>query len=169
MKLKKIVSGDLLFHAVHGLCRVERVIEQDQSGKKVPCYSIVPRVMSKMKVRFVIAMTDLEVAGFHALISAKEAKKILNYLRAGDSSVAQTEHKWILAKNILSFSADKLRVRDQRKRQMLEHSVKGLVGEFSFVLKVTLKEAAARIQKSLGKITKTDPLLLTALANAAEA
>lgn len=168
MKPKKIIDGDLLFHAVHGLCRVERVIEQQQAGKKIKAYSIVPRVMSKMKVRFVVAVGDLEMAGFHRLISPKEAKKILNYLKAGDGSAVQTEPKWILARNILAFSADKLKTRDQRRRQMLEQSIKGLVGEFAFVFKVTLKEAAAKIEKSLGKLPKTVPLLQTVLADAAE-
>jgi hypothetical protein len=51
---------------------------------------------------------------------------------------------------------------------MLEQSIKGLVGEFAFVFKVTLKEAAAKIEKSLGKLTKTVPLLQTVLTDASE-
>lgn len=169
MKLKKIVEGDLLFHAAHGLCRVERVTEETQSGRRVPRYSIVPRVMSKMKVRFVVAASDLEMSGFHRLVSAKEANKILHYLRSGDTRLVQTDQTWILAKNILSFSGDKLKTRDQRKRQLLEHSVRGLVGELACAFKTPLKETAARIEKSLKKISKPDPLVLAALERAIDA
>lgn len=168
MMPRKFAKQDLLYHPTHGLCRVERVTEQEQAGKKVPCYSLVPRVGSKMKVRFVVAAPDLEASGFHRVISAKEANRILEYLKAGDNSADQTGQTWTLAKNILSFSKDKLNPRDQRKRQLMEHSVKGLVGEFSCVLKISLKEAVRKIQQSLGSNTTIHPLLYASLARATE-
>lgn len=168
MSSQKVIPGDLFFHAVHGLCRLDRKVEQERMGKKVLCYSMVPRKVNKMKVRFVVAATDMDIAGFHKLITVREANEILKHLKDGDEKALQKNQTWVLAQNILTFSADKLRTRDQRKRQKLELSVRGLVGEFAFVFKTSLKEAADKIQKSLGQVSKTDPLVLAALENAAE-
>jgi len=165
---KKINGGDLLFHAVHGLCRVDRVSEQDRAGKKGYSYSLVPKVTTRMKVRFVVADSDIEASGFHKMLSPKEANRILDYLKAGDSSVSQTNQTWMLARNILTFSEDRLKTRDQRKRQLLESSVKGLVGEFACVFKLSLKETAALIEKKLAKATRNDPIVLAAFGRAAE-
>ncbi len=168
MKPGMLAPQDLLYHPAHGLCRVDRVTVQERSGKKVACYSLVPRIATKMKVRFVIAEPDLEVSGFHRVISVTEARKILAYLRTGDNSASQTDQTWALARNILSFTKDKLNPRDQRKRQLLEHSVRGLVGEFSCVLEISLKEAVRKIEQSLGSNTTIHPLLHASLSRAIE-
>ena len=167
---EKITEGDLLYHAVHGLCRMDKVIKQNHSGKKGLCYSLVPKVTNKMKMRFVIDVEDIEASGFHTLVSLKEANRILDYLRAGDGAANPPvpNETWNLAQAILSFSHDKIEAKDQRKRQMLARSVKGLLGELAFVLKITLKETAARIQKCLGSTAKISPLVVAALTNAVE-
>ncbi|HNX68260.1 MAG TPA: hypothetical protein PLL75_01190 [Candidatus Omnitrophota bacterium] len=167
MKSSKIVEGDLLFHAAHGLCRVERLIGRDRAGK-TPGYSIVPRTMSRMKVRFLVPASDLEVSGFHRIVSRKAANKILDYLKSGRTDTEETDQAWVLARNILSFSADKLKTRDQRKRQLLEHSVRGLVGELACSFKITLREAVSKVEKSLMKMSKSDPLVFAALERAVE-
>ena len=175
------VRGDLLYHAVHGLCRVDEIIQENQSGREVSCYSLVPKAASQMKTRFIIATADVETSGFHALVSRKEANKILDYLKAGDkkttlptitpktaSSFAWQNQTWGLARAILSFSHEKFEAQDQRKRQLLERSAKGLVGELALVFKITLKETAARVQKSLGNTSKINPSVLVALAHAGD-
>lgn len=168
MKSKKITSRDLLFHPAHGLCRVDRVIEHKRAGQKELSYSLVPKTTNKMKVRFIIAANAVESSGFHRVMSSKEAGKILDYLKAGDDSPTQTDQTWMLAQNILSFSADKLNTRDQRKRQLLEHSVKGLVGELACAFKTPLKQAADKILHSLGNHSNINPVVLTAFENAVE-
>ena len=65
----------------------------------------------------------------------------------------------------MSFSYDNPQAKDQKKRQILEHSVKGLIGELASVFKITLKETAAKVQKSLGNASKINPAVLVALAN----
>lgn len=178
MTQEKIVEGDLLYHAVHGTCRVNEIRKQKQSGKQVLYYSLVPKIANHMKIRFVIAAVDMEASGFHVLISLKEANKILNYLKAGDkvttplattpkaSSFAEQNQTWGLARAILSFSHEKFEAKDQRKRQLLERSAKGLVGELAFVFRSTLKETATKVQKSLGSTSKINPSVLLALAGA---
>ena len=161
-----MVPGDLLYHAVHGLCRVDEIAKENQSGKEVLCYSLVPNTANRMKVRFVVSVVDIQASGFHAPVSLKEAHEILEYLRAGVLTVATAEDQaWVLAKAILSSSRDNL-IKDARKRQMLERSVKGLVGELAFVLKMTLKDMAVSIQKSMGNVSQISPMVLTALAHA---
>ena len=167
MITKEIVQGDLLYHVVHGLCRVDGIGKENQSGREVLCYSLVPKMASKMKVRFAVSVVDLQASGFHAPVSLKEAHEILGYLRAGVLTAATADDQaWVLAKAILSSSRDNLEFKDARKRQMLERSAKGLVGELAFVLKVTLKEMAASVQKSLGNASQISPTVLDALANA---
>ncbi len=179
---EKMVEGDLLYHAVHGLCRLDKIIKQSQSGKEVLSYSLVPKIANEMKIRFVIAVAGLKASGFHALVSLKEANKILVYLKAGKTaatpsdvdpkavsySFAEQSQAWDLAQALLSFSHESFEAQDQKKRQRLDRSAKGLVGELAFVFKMTLKETAARIQKSLGTASKINPLVLVALAHSSE-
>ena len=166
---EKIVQGDLLYHAFHGLCRVDEITSPSQSDRKILSYSLVPKVANKMKVRFIIASTDMKASGFHMLIPLKEANGILEYLEAGDITAIVSENQaWDLAKVILSFSRENSEVKDQRKRQMLERSAKGLIRELAFVFGISLKETAARVRKSLGGEPKINPSVLVALVRASE-
>lgn len=173
MKKEKIANGDLLYHPIHGLCRVERVTRSVPQGMS---YSLVPKVATKMKARFVISAEDLAVSGFHKLVSPKEAHKILSYLKSGASkkhpetgtSPHLQDQAWGLARALQTFAYDKFEAKDQRKRQALERSAKGLVGELSYVFKLTLKKTAARILKNLGPTSRINPSVLSALALAGE-
>ena len=176
---KQIPQGSLLYHAVHGLCRVNRLIKQDHSGEEVLCYSLEPKNANKMRVRFLIPVSDMDASGFHKLVSEKEANEILDYLKDGDdsdtndepeaaSSLAEGHRAWGLARKVRLFSTQSLELRDQRKRQMLERSMKGLVGELAIVFDISCREAAEKVGKSLGKSSKTNPWLVTALAHAGE-
>lgn len=174
-KPRKISQGELLFHAVHGLCRVDRVNREKRDGKESSSYELVPKVPNKMRMRYVIADTDLEVSGFHALFSTKDAEKILSYFKAGhvekvpagvnlrdEASFAQETQPWSLAQAILSFSREREKLKDQRKLQILERSAKGLVGELSCVLNVSLKKSAEMVKKSLGG-SRINPQVIAAL------
>lgn len=165
----QLTQGDLLYHAVHGLCRVDDIAKENQAGKETLRYSLVPKTPNKMKVRFVVRAADIEVSGFHTLISEKKANEILQYLKAGNlSAVCDGNPTWLLAKAILSCSQENLEVKDIKKRQMLERSAKSLVRELAFVLKMTLGQTASNIQKCLGNRTRISPFVLTALAHAGE-
>jgi len=173
MKKAKIANGDLLYHSTHGLCRVERVTRP--SSSEGLSYSLVPKVAHRMKSRFVISAADMELSGFHELVSPKEANKILHYLKAGNDNghpatgteAPAEEQAWGLARSLQAFAHDKFEAKDQRKRQALERSARGLVGELSCVFKTTLKKTADRIQKSLGR-TRINPSVLSALTLAGE-
>jgi len=151
---------------------VAEIAKQSQSGRETLRYSLVPKVATKMKVRFIIADADMKTSGFHILISPKDANQILEYLENGDivasSSSGPENEAWDLAKAILSFSRENLEVKDQRKRQLLERSARGLVRELAFAFKMTLKETAARVRKSLGDTPKINPSVLLALVHASE-
>ncbi len=178
---EKIGQGDLLYHAVHGLCKVDNVSKQLHNGKQVLSYALVPKVMDRMKVRYVMAAPDLEESGFHFLISIKEANRILSYLKAGkvaavppgvkapeECTFAEENQTWVLARAILTSSQDNPAIKHQRKRELLERAAKGLVGEFAHVFELTLKDTANMIRKCLGQTSKINPLVLTALVRASE-
>lgn len=168
MLQKELAAGDLLFHAVHGVCRVDTIVNENHSGKEVRCYSLVPKVASRMKVRFVVSVVDVQASGFHAPVSLKEAREILDYLKAGVLTAApRQDEAWALARAILSSQCDKPELKDAKKRQMLERSAKGLVSELAFVFKMTLKDVAASVQRSLGNVSEISPMILAALAHAA--
>jgi hypothetical protein len=129
-----------------------------------------------MKSRFVIDAKDLEVSGFHGLVSPKEANKILQFLKAGngkkhpktETSKSLEDQAWGLARALQTFAYDKFEAKDHRKRQALERSAKGLVGELSCVFKLTLKKTADRVLKNLGHTSRINPSVLSALALAGE-
>lgn len=176
MKNKKIAIGDLLYHPIHGLCRVERVTRAGSSGPEGLSYSLVPKLAAKMKSRFVISANDLEISGFHGLVSPREANKILLYLKSGNGKnhpetaplPNSQDQTWGLARALRTFAHDKFEAKDQRKRQALERSAKGLVGELACVFKLTSKKTADRIQQSLGHTSRINPSVLSALALAGE-
>ncbi|MFH0985011.1 MAG: hypothetical protein V1882_05685 [Candidatus Omnitrophota bacterium] len=176
MKKEKIENGHLLYHTIHGLCRVERVTRPIPPSQGGLSYSLVPKVATKMKARFVISAADLQVSGFHGLVSPKEANKILNYLKAGNVkerpetalSPDLQDQAWGLARTLQTFAYEKFEAKDQRKRQALERSAKGLVGELSCVFKTTLKKTADKVLKNLGRTSRINPLVLSAVALAGE-
>lgn len=167
----EIAEGSLLYHAVHGLCRVDEITREKQSGKEVLCYSLVPKTAHRMKARFIIAAAGMEGSGFHTLVSPKEANKILDYLKAGNKkaaafSQAGQNQAWDFARALLSFAHEKFEAKDPRKRQLLERSARGLVGELSLVFKMSLKESADNIRKNLRSTSSINPSVLLALAQA---
>lgn len=169
MAQKQITQGDLLFHTVHGVCRVDEIAREGPASREVLNYSLVPNKVNKMKVRFVVPAAEMKPSGFHVLVSPKEAQEILECLKDGDFTAGSEEDQaWMLAKAVFASSHDELGMKDSRKRQMLERSTRGLVGELAFVLKMTLREAAVSIKKSLGDPSRINPVLLAALTSASE-
>jgi RNA polymerase-interacting CarD/CdnL/TRCF family regulator len=176
---KKVTEGDLLYHSVHGLCRVSQINKRKESGKEAIYYELVPHATNHMKLRFVIAESEIEGTGFHAPVSVKEANAILEYLKNGSVSIpsaigvkprsfAEDNQTWALAKTILSCSRNEAEAKEQRKRQTLERTARGLIRELAFALQISITEAAARVKKNLEKTTKLSPLVSTALENAVQ-
>ncbi len=174
---QSLTVGDLLYHSVHGICRINEVVKESKDVS----YALVPKTPNKMKLRFVIGAKDLQVSGFHAPVSSKEAAKILNFLKTSraagtpldaekkaERSFAEDNTTWALAAAILACSHDEAQAKDQKKRQTLQRAVTGLVKELSFAMEVSLKDAAAAVQKNLKRSTKLNPLVLAALESAGE-
>ena len=158
-----IAKHDLLFHSTHGLCRVVAVTESAQSAEI--SYSLLPVSSNRAKVRFIIPASSLENSGFSKPISVKEAHAILEYFKTGDKKDSECGQAWTQSVMIWTESCGKSSVKDARKRQRLERSVKGLASELAFVLKITAREIADRIQKNMGSIANINPLVLAALSN----
>ena len=158
-----IVKNDLLFHAVHGLCRVAAMTRSVQA--KELSYTLLPVTNNKAKIRFVIPESALKNSGFSKLVSAKEGHAILKYFKTGKKDDSKDSQAWKLAMLIGSESSSKESVKDARKRQQVDSAVKGLTSELAFVLKMTLKEIAGTIRGNLGRISDINPLVLTALTN----
>ncbi len=164
--VKAILKDDLFFHSVHGLCRVEAVTQQTKS--KETSYALVPVPSKRAKTQYIIPESSLAESGFSKLITLKNAKAILKYFETGEKKGSGDHPAWEAAELVMAESQNKSTVRDARKRQMLERSVKGLVGEIAYVFNTTLQETSNRIRKSLGSIPNINPLVLNALAHAGE-
>ena len=158
-----IVKNDLLFHSAHGLCRVAAMTRSVQA--KELSYTLLPVANNKGKIRFVVLENALKDSGFSKLVSVKEGHAILEYFKTGKKEDSKGRQAWKLAMLIGSESCSKNSVKDARKRQQVDRAVQGLTGELAFVLKMTLKEIAGKIQKNLGRIADINPLVLTALTN----
>ncbi|MDP3920680.1 MAG: hypothetical protein Q8R76_07750 [Candidatus Omnitrophota bacterium] len=163
MAREEIAKDDLLFHSVHGLCRVAQVTQ------KVPAdetnYLLLPVSTNRAKVRFLIPESSLEESGFGLLISVRAANAILDYFKTGKEEKSGCSQAWKQAELIWSESRSKEPVKDSRRRQRVDRAVKGLAGELAYVLKLTLEEIGGKIQKNLGRISDINPLVLTALTN----
>ncbi|MDD5216670.1 MAG: hypothetical protein PHN49_04900 [Candidatus Omnitrophica bacterium] len=167
----KIVQGNLLYHAAHGLCRVKQLTRQIEAGKEVLFYALEPSSANKTKVRFIIPAVNVQASGFHSLVSTMEAKGILKYLGDGNSAPLAEGSEYeasYLAKEIFSFSRVDRTVKDLKNRRRMERSVHGLVGELAVVLKMTLNETVRIIRKNLGDASKINPLVMSALDHAVE-
>lgn len=171
--------GELLYHSVHGLCRVNEIVRKKEANKEVLYYSLVPKLSSKMKHRFIIAAGDLAGSGFHPPVSLQEANKILDYLKTtyitidpadmdpkSEHSFAEDNTTWALAKSVLACSRNEAHAKEQKKRQMLQRAAMGLVREFAFVFGIPIDEAAAKIRKNLEQTSKINPIVAAALENA---
>jgi RNA polymerase-interacting CarD/CdnL/TRCF family regulator len=181
---KKIGAGDLLYHAVHGLCRVREVIRKKEANQEVVYYSLVPKVPGQMKFSLMIDGRGIEASGFHAPVTPKEANKILEYLKTAsaapvenrleeikeknDRSFAEHNTTWALAKCILNCSRNEMQAKDQKRRQNLDRAAAGLVKELAFALKISVQDVVAKVQKSLEQHSKVHPLVITALQNSVE-
>ena len=172
ISIEKISPGDLLYHSAHGLCRVQDIIKKHESSKNVSYVSLVPKLATQMKIRFEVPLDEIVASGFHAPVTFENAEDILDYLKSGDleasPELTQDHQTWALAKTLLEFSNGGIEAKDQRKRQILERSVNGLVRELSFVMKITVKETVAKVRKSLDVTAKNNPLIMAALTHATE-
>jgi RNA polymerase-interacting CarD/CdnL/TRCF family regulator len=177
-KTTGIVKDDVLYHAVHGLCRVDKVSGKP-TDEKGGSFSLVPVRNNTMQSRFTIAAADIEESGFHPVVSLTEAQNILKYLSTGDdakvpqcyaakagSSLTYQNKTWGLAQAIVTY--EKSEIKSRMKREVLERSAKGLVRELAIVFHTTVKESAAKVQKSLAKKSTIHPLVLEALEQAVE-
>ncbi|OGW72525.1 MAG: hypothetical protein A2Y02_02330 [Omnitrophica bacterium GWA2_52_12] len=166
MMSKTLEKEDLLFHVTHGLCRVSAVMAATTAASNEGSYALVPVSLNHGKVRFIIPQSSLENSGFSRLISVKQALAILEYFKTGNKKETEFGHAWTLAETIRSESCSKEPQKDKRKRQKLEHSVKGITGELAFVLNQSVGDMVGKIQKSLASSSPVNPLVLTVLANA---
>lgn len=171
---EEIVAGSLLYHAVHGVCRVQKVVKERRS-EKISQYIIVPNDTPLNKVLFTVAGDSLEVSGFHPLVSLESAKSILEYFKAGEGRAHASETfasedapTWALAKEFLNCCRNENAAKDQRRRQTLERSVRGLTRELAFVFKISLADVVAQVRKNLERTAKINPVMLNCLAQVVE-
>jgi RNA polymerase-interacting CarD/CdnL/TRCF family regulator len=186
----KITIGDLLYHSVHGMCRVKEIVRTQGSSDS---YALVPQLFSRMRLRYVIPQESLKESGFRAPVTLAEAGAILNYFRTGrklDKSVAAAktavkkevkkleaptvpmppkDHStWAMAETMMTCSREEFQFKEQRMRTLLHKDATGLVRELAFVFKVSLRDAVTMIQKNLRGTSKLNPAILSALEKASE-
>jgi len=160
---EKIEKDDLVFHSVHGLCRVAEVTRKTPSEESR--YVLLPASSNRAKVRFVMPESSLKESGFGLLISVKAARAILEYFKTGVEKKTGCSQAWQQAELIWAESRSKDPVKDSRRRQRVDRAVKGLAGELAFVLQMSLTEVVDKIQKNLGRISAINPLVLAAFTN----
>ncbi len=163
MTEESIAKDELFFHASHGLCRVAEVVSSARS--KETCYTLLPVLRSGNKVRFVIPAEAFKESGFNKLITTAEAQAILEYFRGGSAKAAAAGPAWALAAAIWSESGIPAGEpkRNARNRNVIQHAAKGLVSELAVVLKLSLKDIAAKILKNLGGPSRVNPMVVVAL------
>lgn len=166
MTMKCAISvDDLLFHSVHGLCRVLAVNPQSSQLAETG-FTLVPVSTNRANAKFMIPESLLISSGFSKLISTAEGNEILDYFKTGEKKDSRSGKTWELAIMIRTESRSKEFAKDGKKRQALDRAVKGICGELAYIYKLTVRDIADRIQKNLGTAATIHPLVLTALTNA---
>ncbi len=160
---KKIRKNDLMFHSVHGLCRVAETPVVGGTAEKN--YSFVPVFRSRSKARFTVSSEFIATAGFNKLVSAKEAAEILIYFKTGEKKASALTEVWELATLLREEAFSKESLRDKRKAQKVNHSAKRLSNELAIVLQSTVRETADNIKENLEAVAKVSPMVCVALEN----
>ncbi len=156
-------TGNLLYHSSHGPCRVKEVIKQMQGGKEQFYYSLESKQTRFKGARFLIDIHQVETSGFHPAISAKEANKIMEFLRCGELdelatgaeqpkvvlSLIEQNNSWAFARVLLIYALEKDGKAAKGKREMLTRAVRGLVNELSYSLEIPEEDAVMKMKKNL--------------------
>lgn len=158
--IKKNIN-DLLFHASHGLCRIEK-ISRDSEDKETTVFVLIPVLKSFAKVRFMIPENKFEDSGFKTLMTVPEANQILDFFKTGKKP--DSGQNWDMAIHIADEAHSGQTGKDLRKRQQLGQYVKALAGEISCVLQISIQEACDRIRKNLRQQCVIKAGVLVALA-----
>lgn len=161
---KLISEKELLFHPVHGLCRVLEV-HHKANPEESSCF-LSPIPQSRSRSRFTVPLKLLESSGFNRMVSAKEALHILNYFKTGEKKKSAKGHAWTLAEALRNEACSKEVSKDKRKIQQINQMAKSMVCELAIVLQLTTSETLLKVQENLEPLSKVNPLVLTALANA---
>jgi len=161
---KKIEKDSLLFHCAHGLCRVGAIVKSPET--KEWNYTLIPVTKDQGKVRFVMPESALEQSGFKKLISETDGCAILKFLETGrKKSLGQSQTLEFATLIRAEAASDAGSVKDSRKRQQVATALKGLVGELSFVLKMSWVETMEEIKKILGRNSNISAMVLNAFSN----
>lgn len=163
MMAAKILKNELLFHSIHGLCRVAEVTKAAPS-EQASCF-LRPVSQTRSKARFTVPLDLLESSGFNKIVSAKDAAEILEYFKTGDKKKSAEGNAWTMAVTLRTEARSKEVLKDKRKAQQLNLLVKSLTNELSIVLESHVTETRAKIQENLSPASKINPSILTALAN----
>jgi len=166
MTKEAIKKEDVLFHPVHGLCRVSDV--KQSFDKERVSYTLLPVNENTRNIRFVFEEDALMASKFNKLISTDEADVMLDYLKGGKRTVGSESHAWEMVELILEEATTQEPVKDQRRRQRLNQAVAGFAHELALVLQITLKEACNKIQSQLRPEPETSVLVLNAITKASE-
>jgi RNA polymerase-interacting CarD/CdnL/TRCF family regulator len=179
-KAKKMKVGDWLYHPIHGVVRIQRITNEKRDAETVVRYTLIPQVETSMKVQYVISAEEVESSGFHAVISKKEAQKILDYLKEGELAetpraldfsqkipLVEQNEPWTLVKILLCCVCAQPDARERRTRQELERAAKGLVQELAFVFKTTTEETILMVREAIETKQEINPVVEHALVQIA--
>jgi len=123
-----ITTRDLMFHGVHGLCRVTDIREDD--GDRT--FTLMPVVRPSGKVTFNIPESSLEASGFEKFITAEEGRVILDFLENGEGGEDESNdsHAWQSARMLRGAARAEALAPNARERQRLDRCIRGARAEY---------------------------------------
>ena len=154
---KKILKDELLFHSVHGLCRVAGITRDS--------YSLRPVVQSRSNARFTVPGDLLESSGFNRMVSVKEADEILEYFKTGEKRKSAEGTAWTMAVALRAEARSKEVSKDKRKSQQLAQLVRSLANELAIVQQSNLQDTLLKMREKFEPVSKINPLVLATLTN----
>lgn len=162
----KIKKNDLFFHYIHGLCRVT-MISKPYDSQDEKTYTLLPVEKNPNNTtKFHIQESGFPDSCFIKLVSVEEAQSILVFLKNGKEKKNEITQLWALAKFIYEAAESKDHVKTGPKRLELDRALRALVAQLAFILNLSVKETASRIQENLSAKLDINPYISHFLSGA---
>lgn len=167
MTSPKRSRNDLFYHYVHGLCRLVTV-SKPYSKDEETVYTLVPVETSKGMMKFHISESGFESSGFNAMISVREARRLIDFLAGKKVRPHEQSRAWQLAHKVMEINGAVGASETPQVRMDVERSVKSLVFQLGFILNLPIREIAVQVTDALSNSSEINPRLARFLATLGE-
>lgn len=150
--------NDLFFHYVHGLYRLVTIAKPYSKEEEI-IYTLLPVEPSKVMMKFHISENCFDDSGFNAMISVREAQRVLDFLGGKKIKPREQSRVWKLAQSILEVNSASNIPETPKMRKDIERSLKSLIYQLGFILNLPVRKITNQVQDALSQSFEISPRL----------